>query len=1127
MSKPLRVLMLEDSAIDEDLVVRELRRAGFDPDCQRVETEATFLAGLKSEPELILVDFRLPHYDGLRALTAVRELGLDIPVIVVSGTLGEESVVATMKVGATDFLLKDRLARLGNAVERALEERIQRRERRRVEAALIEGDRRLDAALNAAHLGTFRWEMAHDLHIWSHWHEVMWGYAPGEFPGTHAGFAQRVHPGDLPGLNAELARCMAERSLFQFEFRVVWPDGSVRWVASQGSFGFDSDGKVECMTGVVIDTTARKLAEMMLAAREEQMRAIFDTEPECVKLLDAEGHLLEMNAAGLRMIEADSFQQVQNRSIYSMVDDADRPASRELSARVLRGETGILEIGIVGLKGRKRRLEVHAAPMRGSDGTITAILEVARDITERKEQERRIARLDRIRSIIGGVSSAILRLRDRDQLLKEVCSVAVEDGIISLAWVTMIDAHDQSSRIVAVSGTDPATFEPIRIALLATAAEDRPGFRAFRSRASVISNDLDTEASAPQLRDALRRSGCGSGAAFPLWVDGRVVAVLAMLARERGLFDAEEVALLEWMTGDLSFALEAIDTSARLEHVSFFDPITELANARLFQDRLNQFVMAARQDGSDVCVVVIDLEGFTRINDEFGRDTGDEVLRLVGKRLVEVLTEPYALGRIGADTFVAACPGAAGTIATSLRMQMLDALRQPLMIEGHELRLSAQAGIALFPADGADGSSVFKNAEAALKLAKSSGERFCYYSVELNARILQRRIVENQLRAALDEEQFLLHFQPRVDMISAELIGAEALLRWQHPQRGLLGATEFICAAEESGLMVEIGSWVLNATCRQLAAWRAANLPLVPISINLSSLQFNQVEFLQHVCQTLAAHAVEPGLLIMELTESAVMGYPKAVEQTLLALKNLGVGLSLDNFGTGQSSLAHLRQFPFDSVKIDRSFVASITSKPEDAAIATAVIAMAHSLGLKVVAEGVESQGQFNYLRLHACDQAQGDLVGPTVDAEDFEANLRNRRQMSLPATTNQRTLLLVDDEPGIRSALARMLRADGYRILSAASGQEALDLLAENRVQVIISDQRMPGMTGTAFLDIAKKLYPDTIRIILSGYTDLATVTDAVNRGAVYKFLTKPWEDEILREQVRDAFRCYRGELP
>jgi diguanylate cyclase (GGDEF)-like protein len=526
-------------------------------------------------------------------------------------------------------------------------------------------------------------------------------------------------------------------------------------------------------------------------------------------------------------------------------------------------------------------------------------------------------------------------------------------------------------------------------------------------------------------------------------------------------------------------------------------------------------------------VVVVDLERFTQINDTLGRNVGDELLRQVGQRFEQFLVEPYALGRIGADTFAAASQRDSEAIATKLRDRMLDALALPFNIEGRQVSITMQAGIALFPADGDDGKAVFKNAEAALKLAKSSGERYAYHSREMNARIAQRLALEEQLRAAVDAHEFVLHYQPRVDMTSGELVGAEALIRWQHPDKGLVAPAEFITLAEQTGLIVPIGSWVIDTVCAQQAAWITAGLAIMPIAVNISSVQFEEGDLLQTVRDALATHSLDAKQLHLELTESAVMNDSAAAAKTLKALRKLGVGLALDDFGTGYSSLAHLKRYPFNSVKIDQSFIADITSNAEDAAIATAIIAMAHSLNLKVVADGVETQGQFNYLRAHACDEMQGNFFSPAVAKEVFESDLRNGRQMTMPARSpaDQRTLLLVDDEPGICNALARMLRRDGYRILTAASGSEGLEVLAVNRVQVIISDQRMPGMTGTEFLNTVRQLYPATVRIILSGYTDLDVVTESVNRGAVFKFLTKPWDDELLREQVRDAFRRHQPE--
>jgi len=754
----------------------------------------------------------------------------------------------------------------------------------------------------------------------------------------------------------------------------------------------------------------------------------------------------------------------------------------------------------------------------------SARLVLANDITARVEQEYKIERLNRIHAVTGAISSAMMRLRDRDELLHEACRVATTEGKFPFAWVAAIDPKTRKPEILAWHG-NAQTFDLIRMMVDRDLCPEayRPSARAMRTRRAVVINNLAIEAAVSEARDDLLRAGFRSVAAFPLLIEGVAVAALVLPATEVDFFNAEEVALLCSLTADLSYGLQYIEQLRRLQYLASYDALTGLPNARLFGDQMQQFIEMAQQEGKSVCMVVIDLEHFTLINESWGREAGDEVLRQVAQRFRNCLVEPFALGRIAADTFAAASPNQA--IASTSCGHLLDVMKLPFQIGDHTIRVSAQAGIALFPSDGEDGRTVFKNAERALKLAKASGQRSLYYASEMNERMAQRRQLEEQLRTAIDLQQFVLHYQPRVDMLSGRLVGAEALIRWEHPDRGLVLPGNFIPLAEETGLIVAMGTWAIQTVCAQQAAWIAAGLSAIPISVNLSTVQFESGDLLNVVRGALASSRIDAKYLELELTESAVMRDADSAAEVLTTLHQLGIGLALDDFGTGYSSLALVKRFPFQVIKIDKSFVADITQDAGDAVIATAIIAMAHRLNKRVVAEGVETQGQFNYLRAQGCDEMQGNFFSPPITSKAFESQVRTNQRLALPASslTDQRTLLIVDDEPGIRAALTRMLRHDGYRILTASSGAEGLELLAVNPVQVIISDQRMPGMSGTEFFGTVKQLYPDTVRIILSGYTDLRAVTDSINHGAVFKFLTKPWEDDLLREQIRDAFRHYR----
>jgi EAL domain-containing protein (putative c-di-GMP-specific phosphodiesterase class I)/CheY-like chemotaxis protein len=377
------------------------------------------------------------------------------------------------------------------------------------------------------------------------------------------------------------------------------------------------------------------------------------------------------------------------------------------------------------------------------------------------------------------------------------------------------------------------------------------------------------------------------------------------------------------------------------------------------------------------------------------------------------------------------------------------------------------------------------------------------------------------LRNAIALDQLSVLYQPLVDLHTGQISGMEALLRWTHPELGSISPTDFIPVAEESGFIKAIGEWVIRQACKAIQHWQSKGLVVPHVAVNISALQFEGNDLIQQVKAALSDFHVAPEMLYLEVTEGALMGDIDRSESILKELKAIGVRLSLDDFGTGYSSLSYLKRFPFDKVKIDQSFLKEITISQSDHVIVKVIIAMAHGLGLKVIAEGVETEAQCEIMRTNACDEIQGYFFSKPISATEIEVLFAQGRQLPshlLSLHKPQRTILVVDDEPNILASLKRLFRKDGHQILTAGSGAEGLDVLSKHRVDVIMSDQRMPGMTGVQFLRAAKVNYPDTIRIVLSGYTELQSVTDAINEGAVYRFLTKPWEDEQLREQIQKA---------
>ncbi|MDP3744986.1 MAG: EAL domain-containing protein [Methylotenera sp.] len=569
------------------------------------------------------------------------------------------------------------------------------------------------------------------------------------------------------------------------------------------------------------------------------------------------------------------------------------------------------------------------------------------------------------------------------------------------------------------------------------------------------------------------------------------------------------------------------ESEIKLIYQASHDELTGLPNRTLLQDRMQQGIAHADREGNMMAILFIDLDRFKIVNDSLGHDVGDTVLQTAAGRLIGCIREVDTVARLGGDEFVLMLTGVSGTEnVVRVANKALESLAKAYIIGEHELILTASIGISIYPKDGDDIQTLLKNADTAMYRAKEGGKnRLEFFTDEMNTAVLRRMHLENQLRHALEKNEFVLYYQPQADLTTGRIIGVEALLRWIHPQLGMISPAEFIPIAEETGLIVQIGEWVLETACRQAVVWQGDGLPPLRMGVNLSVRQFMQNNIVDVVTRVLREVKLDPNLLELELTESLLMDGGEEIVTTLNALRKMGIGLSVDDFGTGYSSLSYLKRFPVTAVKIDQSFVREITTDPDAAALARSIVSMAHEMRLSVIAEGVETEGQLGYLTRHGCDEIQGYFLSRPIPPDEIVQFLREFTGLPTHRQIEgrvQRTLLLVDDEVNIATSLKRLLRGDGYRILIAGSGLEGLELLATNAIGVIISDQRMPEMTGVEFLRRVKQLYPDTIRIVLSGYTELKSVTDAINEGAIYKFLTKPWEDDQLREHIHEAFQHY-----
>ncbi|MFT5588007.1 MAG: diguanylate cyclase (GGDEF)-like protein/PAS domain S-box-containing protein [Bradyrhizobium sp.] len=628
--------------------------------------------------------------------------------------------------------------------------------------------------------------------------------------------------------------------------------------------------------------------------------------------------------------------------------------------------------------------EVSLSPLHTTGGSWTS--SVIRDLTERKAQEERLARMIRIRTILGSINFVILRVHDKQLLLDEACRIAHEQGRFTSAIIGLLDPATLLVRPVAWAGVDAAFLKTFDF----SADGELPGGQglvgdALRSKQGAVSNDLQNDSLETPMCKAFLQQGYRSAFVVPLMIGQQPFGVLALLASERDAFSDDEQHLLAELAADISFSHDVIDKEERIDYLAYFDALTGLPNRALFLDRLSQLLpYDVSVSAERIALVLIDIERFHHINDTFGRAAGDEVLRVLAHRLRGFLPDAGYLARIGADAFAFVLKDyrSETEVVHLIEGGLASLLGEPLQMGGKPIRLSVRAGIALFPNDGLDSDSLLRNAEAALKDARAAKLRYLFYTAEMNARTAEKLSLENRLRRALAEQQFVLHYQPKVDLRSGRVVGMEALIRWQEPGVELASPFQFIQVLEDTGLIVEAGLWVIAEAHRQCLRWQQQGLVVPRIAVNVSQLQIREKDFVARVLAIQARHPCAQ--LEIEITESLFMDNASSqlASDKLVSLREAGMTVAIDDFGTGYSSLGYLARLPIDTLKIDRSFITAMTTGSENLAIVATIISLAHALKLQVVAEGVETVAQRDQLTQMGCDQMQGFLFSPGVQAE-------------------------------------------------------------------------------------------------------------------------------------------------
>jgi diguanylate cyclase (GGDEF)-like protein len=612
------------------------------------------------------------------------------------------------------------------------------------------------------------------------------------------------------------------------------------------------------------------------------------------------------------------------------------------------------------------------------------------NVTEEKEAEARIIRLNRVYAMLSGINALIVRVRDREELFKEACRIAVQAGQFLVAFVAVADPRDQLVKTAAWAGDERGFGQLTRPTVGAGRGQAGLSAQAIEKRIPVIVNDIEADGNAMRYpKEALER-GYRSAAALPLVVDGKAIGALVLYSAEVGSFDEEETKLLIELAGDISFALEHIQKAEKLDYLAYYDQLTGLANRALFLERVGEKLIAAGRSKSKVAVSALDVERFRAINEALGRQAGDELLKQIADRFRKAAGDESRLARIGADQFAVVSVEAQNEeqLARVTELKLKECFGSPFRIGAAEIRAYAKIGIAVYPNDGADADTLLRNAEAAVKKAKASGEPYLFYTQEMTERIAEKLALENLLRQAFEKEEFVLHYQPKVNVETRSIVGVEALIRWRSPRRGLVPPLQFIPLLEETGLILQVGSWALRRASLDHRVWVEQGIKAPRVAVNVSPIQLRQRNFVHGIEQAIM-DGLTPTAIDMEITESLIMEDIEGNIQKLNAVRALGVNIAIDDFGTGYSSLGYLARLPVQALKIDRSFINTMNKDSNAMTLVSTIISLAHSLQLKVIAEGVETEEQAQYLRLLRCDEMQGYLFSKPLPLDALVSLLR------------------------------------------------------------------------------------------------------------------------------------------
>ena len=730
-----------------------------------------------------------------------------------------------------------------------------------------------------------------------------------------------------------------------------------------------------------------------LERSEAQIRATLQAIPDLLFELDREGRYLSVQSPNPQLLVGDQDQLLGRNITDVMPEESAACCFQALQEAEQKGSSQGAEL-LLPLPGGKRWFELSVARKTGLPGSAHTFLVLSRDIHARKTAEEELQLQINFYAVLSRCNEAILSCGSEEELLERICKEAISTGLLRMAWIGLVEPGCDVVKPVAWAGDGIGYLSAIKISIDVDSPYGRgPVGTAIREDKPFWCQDYQKDPAMTLWHERGARYGWRSMAAVPIHRGGRPVGALALYAGELNAFAPAVQTLVTDMVADLDLALDRFRVEAERQRLAHFDQLTGLANRELLQQEFQFVLNTCLREGQPVAVMVVNLDRFRLINDSLGSGAGDQLLVEVALRLRRRLRSSDVIARVGADEFLIVLPKLWARDVAVISIALQEAVAEPWLHDGRTVAVTASIGIAMAPDDGEEPDQLAQKANLALHEAKQQEPNsYRFFTEELQARTARTMQLSNALRLALGRGEFWLAYQPQVDTTTGAVVGAEALLRWQHPELGAIRPDEFIPVAERSGLILPIGAWVLRCVIDRLRTWIDAGISPPRIAVNLSALQFRQSGLADQIGALLVESGVPAELLEVELTETATTERPEDARRTIEQLNRLGVSFAIDDFGTGYSSLSNLSLIKAHKLKIDASFIRDLTINSDSRAILTATLTMARAMGMRTLAEGVEQHDQWAFLQEHGCDSIQGYLFSKPLAPEEFTAYLAQQR---------------------------------------------------------------------------------------------------------------------------------------